>query len=83
MTRKNPGSILMLPEVDRMEGLSYETTAGPDVATVELQWRNAHTGTCAVRMHLRDALYLANLLDQMIADQGLQHLIRPAPPPPA
>ena len=75
--KKDKHSITQLPDADRMEGVSLLAGATPQTIQVSIQYRNARTGWCEVKMPLLDALYLLNLLEALSADHGYDALRRP------
>lgn len=74
---KDKAGITQLPDADRMEGVSLIPGATPQTTSVAIQYRNARTGWCEVKMPLLDALYLLNALEALAVDHGYDHLRRP------
>lgn len=69
--------VTQLPDADRIQGVHVSPAASPRLTVVSLQYTNAHTGLCELRMPLLDALYLANMLEAMIQNHGYESLRRP------
>lgn len=73
----NNRGITQLPDADRILGLHIEPAGSPRLTVVSLQYTNARTGDCEVRIPLLDALHLLNLLEAMSANHGYDALRRP------
>lgn len=73
---KDKPAITQLPDADRIQGVHVSPAASPRLTVVSLQYTNARTGLCEVRIPLLDALYLANALEAMILENGFDHLRR-------
>lgn len=69
--------IMQLPDADRIQGVRLLPGASPALTSIALQYSNARTGWCEVKMPLLDALYLLNLLEAMAVDHGYDHLRHP------
>ena len=73
---KNDG-ITQLPDADRIQGVHLLPGASPHLTEVALQYSNARTGWCEVKMPLMDALYLLNLLEALSKEHGYDALRKP------
>lgn len=76
MTKKQSG-ITQLPDVDRIQGVHLQPGATPALTEVALQYSNARTGLCELRIPLLDALYLLNVLERLSQENGYDALRKP------
>lgn len=70
-------SITQLPDADRILGVQLLPGTSPALSSISIQYSNARTGLCDLKMPLLDALYLLNLLEALSVDHGYDSLRRP------
>lgn len=74
---KSLAGITQLPDADRIQGVQLLPGESPQLSSVAIQYTNARTGLCELKMPLLDALYLLNVLEALSADHGYDALRRP------
>ncbi len=69
--------VFILPDADHVEGATLHKAADWRLSTVDIQFRNASAGWCQTTMTVPNALYLLNLLEAMMVEQGYDQYRRP------
>ena len=70
-------SIIKLPSVGRIRGISLERDDDPQKAKITLEYADHTQQLTEVDIPLLDALYLLNLLEAMSKDENFDHLRQP------
>lgn len=65
-----------LPDVDRIQGLLYRRSPDrdPKKGVVNLQYTSSTGELCQMDIPSMDALYLLNMLEALVKDEGIEHL---------